>query len=203
MTILLIRHGETDGNASRIIQHPETPLNANGREQANRVAAKIAKIGNIEIILSSDYCRARETAEKISEKTVAPLTYSQSLRERNFGDLRGKAYDELKDIDLFAEDYVPPRGESWVKFRERVDSAWNEIIERKSNSLGTIAVVTHGLFIRSLIERTLHIDEELSRSELIVENTSITYVTGSAPWTVKALATTNHLDTEHRASGII
>ncbi len=35
----LIRHAETDLNASRTIQWPQTPLNPQGRWQANRVAA--------------------------------------------------------------------------------------------------------------------------------------------------------------------
>ena len=98
MTILLIRHGETDGNASRIIQHPETPLNARGRAQAAKVAIKISEDRNVEAVISSDYRRAQETALEISDKIKIPPTFSDSLRERNFGDLRGKAYDEIKVI---------------------------------------------------------------------------------------------------------
>jgi len=34
MTILLVRHGETDGNASRILQRADVPLNERGIRQA-------------------------------------------------------------------------------------------------------------------------------------------------------------------------
>jgi broad specificity phosphatase PhoE len=34
MTILIARHGETDGNAARILQRPDVPLNERGMRQA-------------------------------------------------------------------------------------------------------------------------------------------------------------------------
>ena len=203
MTILLIRHGETDGNASRIIQHPETPLNARGRAQATKVAIKISEERNVEAVISSDYRRAQETALEISDRIKIPPTFSDSLRERNFGDLRGKSYDQIGDADLFAEDFVPPGGESWAKFRERVDSAWDNITERKKDLRGTLVIVTHGLFIRSLIERTIHIRKELTYDELIVQNTSVTCVTGTPPWEVAVLANTDHLDQKTGEGGIV
>ena len=69
----LIRHGETDLNASRTIQWPQTPLNPQGRWQANRVAAALQD-KNIGYIISSDYVRARETAEQIHRITTAPMS---------------------------------------------------------------------------------------------------------------------------------
>ena len=202
MTILLIRHGETDGNASRIIQHPETPLNARGRAQATKVAIKISEERNVEAVISSDYRRAQETALEISDKIKIPPTFSDSLRERNFGDLKENLMMKL-GMSIFLPDFVPPGGESWAKFRERVELAWHNITERKKDLRGTLVIVTHGLFIRSLIERTLHIGKGLTYDELIVENTSITSVTGTPPWEVTVLANTDHLDQKTSEGGIV
>src|SRR5437667_456679 len=42
MAIYLIRHGETDANAARVVQLPTVPLSERGRDQATRLAARLA-----------------------------------------------------------------------------------------------------------------------------------------------------------------
>ena len=61
--LFLIRHGETEGNALRILQHPDIPLSSRGIAQAERLARRLAREG-ITRIVSSDYARAMTTAEK-------------------------------------------------------------------------------------------------------------------------------------------
>ena len=58
MTLLLIRHGETELNAGRVVQFPDTPLGANGIGQAVRLGRHLAT-RNIGLVLSSDYRRRR------------------------------------------------------------------------------------------------------------------------------------------------
>src|SRR5438552_3210686 len=106
MAIVLVRHGETAGNAQRVLQHPETPLSERGFAQARRVAQRLART-RITEIAASDYARALTTAELIRDACGVPLAIDPELRERNFGDLRGRAYAEL-GFDPFAPDYVPP-----------------------------------------------------------------------------------------------
>ena len=43
MAIVLVRHGETESNAQRVLQHPETPLSERGLAQARRVAERLAR----------------------------------------------------------------------------------------------------------------------------------------------------------------
>src|SRR5713101_10206177 len=125
MSIFLIRHGETLGNASRTVQLPDNPLSPRGVAQAERLARRLASEG-IASILSSDFARAVTTAEHLRRATGAPISYDPLLQERNFGDLRGTPYAEL-GFDPFAPDYEPPAGESWPIFHARVDRAWEAI----------------------------------------------------------------------------
>ena len=65
MSIYLIRHGKTAGNAERRLQVPETPLNDAGLEQAAKLGNRLRDAG-VERILSSDLTRALQTAEAVS-----------------------------------------------------------------------------------------------------------------------------------------
>src|SRR2546421_523807 len=141
MRIFLIRHGETIGNASRIVQYPDAPLSPRGIAQAERLARRLAR-EDIAHIVSSDYARARVTAEHLQVATGAPLSFEPLLQERNFGDLRGTPYAEL-GFDMFAPGYAPPNGEAWEVFHVRVDRAWARVQALAGKTDGNLAVVTH------------------------------------------------------------
>ena len=189
--IYLIRHGETAGNAARIVQRPDIPLSPHGLAQSERLARRLAREG-VAAILSSDLARARQTAERLQHATGAPLTFEPLLHERNFGDLRGTAYADL-DFDIFAPDYAPPHGETWPAFHARVDRAWERVQALAAATDGNLAVVTHGLVCRSVASRHLC----LLDGEVVPErwqNTSVTIVEHAAPWRVSLLNCVAHLD---------
>ena len=190
--LFLIRHGETEGNALRIVQHPHVPLSPRGLVQAERLARRLAAEG-ITRIVSSDYARAVTTAEHLQRATGVPLVIEPLLRERNFGDLRGRPYAEL-GFDMFELDYAPPNGETWPMFHDRVDRAWARVQElAAATSDGSLAVVTHGLVCRSLAARHLILDDGVFAPERW-ENTSLTIVDWPAPWRVRLLNCIAHLD---------
>src|SRR5579884_1613792 len=118
MTILLVRHGETDGNARRILQRPEVPLNERGLRQAALLAERLSADGFVHI-LCSDLLRARMTAAPLAARSGFAVEEHPLLQERNFGDLRGMPYAALSE-DPFAADFVPPNGEDWPTFHARV-----------------------------------------------------------------------------------
>jgi broad specificity phosphatase PhoE len=45
--IYLVRHGETQGNALRVVQTPDVPLSPRGEEQARRLARRLAGARNL------------------------------------------------------------------------------------------------------------------------------------------------------------
>ena len=190
MAIFLIRHGETLGNAARMVQRPDNPLSPRGIAQAERLAARLLPEG-VAAILASDLARAVTTAEALRAATGAPLRFDPLLQERNFGDIRGTPYVEL-GFDMFAPGYAPPNGESWEVFHARVDRAW-ELVQRAAvATAGNLAVVTHGLVCRSLAERHLALPSGEGAPERW-ENTSLTIIDGAAPWRVRLLNCSVHL----------
>jgi len=190
MSLFVVRHAETEQNASRVIQLPNAILSASGRDQAQKLAERIARMG-IARILSSDLARAIETAHLIGARTGTRVELEPTLRERDFGNLRGVPYTELK-VDPFAAEYIPPNGESWAVFRERVSLAWAKIMEAAANTNGNILVVTHGLVCRVLTEQHWNLTAS-ERAPLQWANTAFTEIEGMSPWTVRTVNCVAHL----------
>ena len=195
MSILLVRHGETELNALRVVQRPDTPLSLRGLEQARRLARRLTR-HRVGLILCSDQTRAQMTAERIRFATGAPLRIEPLLQERNFGEVRGTAYSDL-DVDLFALDYAPPGGETWPDSHARVDRAWTRVVLHASSVRGDLVVVSHGLVCRSLAERRL----ELERAVTAWPNTCLTRIEGGPPWVADPVACTAHLQGDPALSG--
>jgi probable phosphoglycerate mutase len=190
MTILIVRHGETDGNAARVLQRPDVPLNERGRRQADRLAKRLVALG-FDRIICSDLLRARMTAEPIAACSGLAVEESPLLQERNFGDLRGMAYAALPE-DPFGPDVKPPNGEDWPAFHARVADAFAFIVDRRRSSNGTLVVVTHGLVCRALVERHAQLPEGVVAPERF-DNASITVLHEDAPFEANLVNCTRHL----------
>lgn len=201
MTLYLIRHGETALNLARIVQPADTPLNERGHAQAAALARRLATIG-LAGILSSDLPRARQTAVPIAAATGLPVAHTALLQERNFGALRGLPYDELPANPL-AMDEAPPGGESRLQFEQRVAAAFAQALRLQAALGGPVAVVTHGLVVRALLERhaRLGADQHLTAG---LRNASLCIVAAAAPHAVALLDCTAHIDagTAHAAGSL-
>ena len=190
MSIFIVRHGETPGNASRLIQAPETPLNARGIAQAEALAERLAREG-VAHILVSDYARARMTADAVHRATGAPLEVEPKLRERDFGDWRGESHDL---IPHFLDDgVVPPNGEAWDAFHARAGAAWERIARQAREAAGNVVAVTHGLVCYSFALYHLALPAGVEAG-LGFHNASVTVADSRAPWAVTTLNCTAHLD---------
>jgi probable phosphoglycerate mutase len=190
MAILLVRHGETDGNAQRVLQRPDVPLNARGMRQAELLARRLSGHGFVHI-LCSDLLRARMTAAPLATLSGIAVEESPLLQERNFGDLRGTPYDALAE-DPFGPDVAPPNGESWPMFHTRVAEAFAFVVERRRTLSGTLVVMTHGLVCHALVARHAQLAGGLVVPERF-DNTSVTVLHEDAPHGVSLLNCTQHL----------
>jgi probable phosphoglycerate mutase len=190
MTILIVRHGETDGNALRVLQRADVPLNARGMRQADLLARRLSAQKFVHI-LCSDMPRARMTAAPLGALSGIAIEESPLLQERNFGDLRGTPYDSLT-YDPFGLDVAPPNGEDWPRFHARVADAFAFIVRRRRSVSGTLVVVTHGLVCRALVDRHARLPDGVVAPERY-DNTSITVMHEDAPHGVSLLNCTRHL----------
>lgn len=190
MTILLVRHGETDGNAARVLQRPDVPLNERGLRQAEQLAERLSADGFVHI-LCSDLLRARMTAAPLAARSGFAVEESPLLQERNFGDLRGTAYAAVGQ-DPFGPDFAPPNGEDWPTFHVRVAEAFALIVSRRRSVRGTLVVVTHGLVCRALVERHALLPATVIAPERY-DNTSVTVLHEHAPHGVSLINCTRHL----------
>ena len=195
MSLFLIRHAETALNAARVLQLPDTPLSAHGLRQADALARRLAAQG-LAAIVSSDLPRARATAEAVAAAAGLSVIASPLLRERNFGELRGRPYDEL-GFDPLTMDTAPPGGESAAAFAQRVADAFAMLVALRATLPGPLAVVTHGLVIRAILAAhgVLPAGTELPRR---IGNTSATILSELPPHRVLRLDCTAHLDPDAR-----
>jgi probable phosphoglycerate mutase len=190
MTILLVRHGETAGNVSRIIQRADAPLNERGEHQSEQLARRLLDHGFVHIVCS-DLLRARMTAAPLAARSGIAIEESSLLQERNFGDLRGVPYADLIE-NPFGPNFAPPNGEDWLTFHSRVAHAFDFIVSRRRKVSGTLVVVTHGLVCRALVERHALLPEGVVAPERF-DNTSVTMVHEDAPYDIGLINCTRHL----------
>lgn len=197
MTLLIIRHGETPLNVTRVLQPADTPLSANGLAQAAALAQRLADDAVLRptALVSSDLPRALQTAQAIAAACGLPLLTSPLLHERNFGDLRGLPYDTL-GFDPLTRDEAPANGESTAQFSARCDAAFAWVLAQQA-ALGhpqaCLAVVSHGLVIKHWLQHgTLQLTAGLDAPHRLA-NTSLTVASAAAPHLVRLVDCTAHL----------
>jgi broad specificity phosphatase PhoE len=193
MTILLVRHGETVGNAQRVLQRPEIPLNERGIRQAEQLAERLLTLGFVHV-LCSDLMRAQMTAAPLRARAGVVFEETPLLQERNFGDLRGTPYAELTE-DPFAPGFSPPNGETIEVFHRRVAAAFELIAERRRGLSGPLVVVTHGLVCRAIMDN--HVAGGRSLPPDRFDNTSLTILDEGPPFAAQLINCTEHLVRTH------
>ncbi len=145
--ILLVRHGESEGNRDRIFTiTPNVPLTARGREQARRAAEIIGEQFAVQRVVSSPYLRARQTAKIVAGVLRVPLVIDEAFREQDLGRLAGRPYEAVLEDPAFEFarrwEWRPPSGESLVDVRARVAPAFDRLAA--AHPWEDIALVSHG-----------------------------------------------------------
>lgn len=175
MRIFLIRHGRQNSPLCNV----NVPLSEEGRRQADLLGKRLEK-EHVDAVWSSDLIRAVETADIINEHLHVPREVREDLKEISFGDMEGlsdtviadKFEDFLRGRAKMEKDMAYPGGESAADVVTRAVPVLEEIMKQDYD---TVAVVTHGGVIRSLVAHYLGMD--LARVPLLaghLENCGIT-----------------------------
>jgi broad specificity phosphatase PhoE len=151
--LILIRHGESEGNAIRQFTiSPEAGITELGRRQASEAGLRIKALFSPTLIVSSPYFRARETARIIAELIGAPVEIEPDFREQSLGLLAGKPYDVVRADPTFRADrsweWRPSGGESQEDVRMRSAPALDRLA--KAHPDRELVVVSHGGVMRTL-----------------------------------------------------
>jgi broad specificity phosphatase PhoE len=172
-TLLLARHGESDWNhAHRWQGFADRPLTERGREQAEALADRLAKIP-LDAIYSSDLSRARDTAAAVGRRHDLDPIEIRELREVNVGSWEGLTREEAES--RFPEGFRRwlnggtgwDDGESYAEMSTRVLAAVRALAERHAD--GRILIVAHGGPIRAVHAAALGLDVEAYRRVRPVE----------------------------------
>lgn len=143
--LVLVRHGESVGNladadarrrgAGRLdldTRDPDTPLSRRGEHQADVLARHVAGVDEQQrpqVVLSSPYTRAAQTARIVAEAIDLEPTLDERLRERDLGifdgltgvGIREHHPEEAERRSRLGKFYYrPPGGESWTDVALRV-----------------------------------------------------------------------------------
>lgn len=147
--VLLIRHGQSEGNAERRFGgHTATPLSPRGRKQASATAEALKK-DSLTAIYSSDLARAVETARPLATLTGLQINTTDAFRERSVGVMEGLTFEDAAQqhpeeyAALLRRDFerVLSGGESYRQLLDRARNKLDEVIAKHRG--GRIAVFSH------------------------------------------------------------
>ena len=160
--IVLVRHGRTALNAAGRLQgRVDEPLDEVGRQQAQRLAARLVPLlGDDDLVISSPLVRARATAAALGRDADV----DERWIEMSYG-----VFDGLPQGDVTPEvwakwrsdpHFAPDGGESLAAVTERVHRACEELRDLASGR--RVVVVSHVSPIKAAIAWALGTDESVS-----------------------------------------
>ncbi|MBL8672807.1 MAG: histidine phosphatase family protein [Alphaproteobacteria bacterium] len=160
--VLLVRHGESVGNASAVYSgSSDHPLTEAGRSQAHDAGLRLAAsfpAARLAGVFTSRLSRARETAALLLSawrpEHPEPVA-DPALDERHFGEVEGMSHGHpLAKRAMRDPTFAPPRGESLEQALRRAAVAFDARVAPLARS-GPVLVVGHGAVLRCLIVRAL------------------------------------------------
>ena len=160
--LILVRHGQIPANVNQL-WHGSTddPLTERGLEQAQRVAAYLARTHPlVAAVYTSPAQRTRSTARPIAAALGVPLVEAPGLAEYSIGVLEGASFADLSNQHRFFEqadadlNWAPPQGESLGAVAARVVETWHQIA--REHPATEVVVVSHGAAIAIGLNMLLH-----------------------------------------------
>jgi probable phosphoglycerate mutase len=202
-SLVLIRHGESVGNATRTISHFRTcsGLSDEGRAQCELLAKRIDRTGELSgaVLYASHVRRAVETAEFVAPVIGSEIRIDERFAELDPGDeCDGMTYEDLlarHDPDWSLDDpdgVIYPGGETVAGLHRRVAAGLESVVA--SNRGGLVAICTHGGVVDVAMRIALNLPVR-GWFDLFTLNTSLTGITdtGLGRWRIDRYNDTAHL----------
>lgn len=202
-TILyLVRHGETDWNATGRWQgHTDVPLNERGFQQARLLAQRLLDEGvRFDAIYSSDLTRAYQTAWEIGSLLKVAVQLWPPLREIDMGawsgltreEIHARYPDEYTRLERGEDIRRGINGETKAAMRQRVTHSVEAMVAQHPGE--TLALVTHGGPVRALVSYVAERYGGTVSQANQIGNTSLTTLTcHSYMWEITSCNDMRHL----------
>ena len=164
--LILLRHGETEYNATRRMQGQlDTNLSERGIAQAHTAAKELRDLG-IKKIISSDLTRARDTAGVVGDDLGVAVVVDKRLRETHLGQWQGKTHDEVdtehdgaRAVWRSDPTWAPPEGESRIDVAQRSRAVVDELLDTYDEwGNSAVLLVAHGGTIAALTASLLGLE---------------------------------------------
>jgi len=177
--IYLIRHGEAEGNLYRLWQgHWDGRITPLGYKQIDALSGRFKDV-HLDALYSSDLKRAVTTAGAITRFHDLKLHTTPRLREINCGPWEGMPFGNVEhdfpvEMSYFNSDPDKWRvsgAETFAQCRERILSVLTDIA--RANDGKTVAVVSHGMAIRTILAYFLGVSSGDIRSIPHGDNTCV------------------------------
>ena len=163
--VILVRHGQT-ATTGKVLpgRAPGLHLADGGREQAERTAARIAELDQVDAVYTSPLERARETAAPIAKARGLRPHVERGLLECDFGDWTGAELGKLMKLPEWGtvqrapSTFRFPHGESFSEMQHRMVSTLDRL--RAAHPGDTIVCVSHADPIKAAVAHALgtHLD---------------------------------------------
>ena len=156
-TVYLIRHAEAEGNLYRFAQgQSESSVTALGQKQIAALAERFKDVP-LDALYASDLKRTMTTAGAITKYHALDIKPDPALREICLGVCEGMSFGDMRKFDPVQMDnfnndpfaWRAPGAETFEECTQRIYGAVKRIAEENDGK--TVAVVSHGMAIRSLL----------------------------------------------------
>lgn len=174
-------------------------LTRRGKQQARAIAG-LLKQYPVDVIYASPLKRTLDTAKAICKGRIhVPLILLDALKERDFGLLEGKTYDEANAFAtpmLYGESknypwFKPPEGERLVDVEVRAKQFSKELSKHSGKN---IVIVSHGSFLRVLFCQLMGLKlHQMGDVHFDNASLSIIEIEENQPGRLHALNITHHL----------
>ncbi len=163
MSVFILRHGQSEGNARNTYQgRLDFPLSAHGEEQA-RAAGEWLRQFSPDYVIASPMQRARRSAEIVADLVhIDHIEFNDVLIEVDTGifsgidpDTAARRYPELWDEFYIKSWDAIPAAEPSQSMYGRAILAWKRILELGLQGASRIVCMTHGGLVQWLMKSSL------------------------------------------------
>ncbi|HEX9775954.1 MAG TPA: MSMEG_4193 family putative phosphomutase [Actinomycetota bacterium] len=185
MLLLLIRHGLTGQVNARLTGWtPGVGLSTAGRAQAAGLIERLEGVP-LDAVYSSPLERAVETATPLARARGLRVVKRKELGEVHYGDLQGKSLKALARTNVWSRlrswpsNVRFPGGETLRETQARAVTAIEKI--RSDHAKATVAVFSHGDFVRLTLAHYLGIHIDLYR-RIAIDTASVSAIEFGQDW---------------------